>query len=116
EKDKEAGGKGGKGGKGGGKGIKGGQPASPPKVGLNKVTWSTFLVGNAGGKGGGGFGGGKGGGFGGARGAPPGVYRVVLNVDGQEYTTTVRLEADPNVPRNGAADEQEPFLDFRKIN
>src|SRR5205823_3937953 len=98
-----------------GGGVKGRQPTSPPKVGLNKVTWSTFLPPAAGKDGGGGFGGkgggggggggkgggGFGGGFGGARGAPPGVYRVVLNVDGQELATTLRLEADPNVPRSG---------------
>src|SRR5262249_33832020 len=29
---------------------------------------------------------------------PAGVYRVVLNVDGQEFSQTVRVEADPAVP------------------
>jgi len=90
----------------------GGQPASAPKVGLNKVTWSTFLAANAGGRavaavveaaraavdraalrG--------------ARGAPPGVYRVVLNVDGRSTRRPSAWKADPNVLRNGAADEED---------
>ena len=41
---------------------------------------------------------------------------MVLTVDGQEFTTTLRLEADPNVPRSGTAEDDEPLLDFRKIN
>jgi uncharacterized membrane protein YgcG len=44
--------------------------------------------------GGGGRRGGRGGGGGGAA-VGPGVYRVVLTVDGEEMTRTVRVEADP---------------------
>jgi hypothetical protein len=48
-----------------------------------------------------------GGGFGG-RPVPPGMYRVVLSVDGQDYTQDLRVEADPSAP-NGViiADEDE---------
>lgn len=49
--------------------------------------------------GGGGFGGF--GGFGGA--VPFGSYRVILTVDGQEYSQVVKVEADPNLPANIAA-------------
>jgi photosystem II stability/assembly factor-like uncharacterized protein len=76
------------------------------RKGLNKAAWPMTLnagdakggaKGGKGGKGGGGgFGGGKGG-FGGNA-APSGSYRVVLTVDGKEYSTSVRIENDPNVP------------------
>ena len=40
--------------------------------------------------------------------AAPGVYRVVLTVDGKEFTQTLLVERDPNVPRDAiAADELE---------
>jgi hypothetical protein len=29
---------------------------------------------------------------------PPGLYRVVLSVDGKDYTQTIRIEPDPNAP------------------
>jgi hypothetical protein len=35
------------------------------------------------------------GGFGGGLAVAPGLYRIVLTVDGQEYTQPVRVEADP---------------------
>ncbi len=50
-----------------------------------------------GGPGGGGFGGGRGG-FGGGVTVAPGVYRVVLTVDGKEFTRPVRVMADPSAP------------------
>jgi photosystem II stability/assembly factor-like uncharacterized protein len=115
------GGGGGKGGKGGMGGGAGGPQLPPNKQGVHVVRWNMMKDvkdgggGGMGGKGGGGFGGG---GFGGAafNAAPPGVYRVVLNVDGQEYTTTLRIEADPNVPlRPGAPEEEEFAIDPRKI-
>jgi hypothetical protein len=34
---------------------------------------------------------------------PPGVYRIVLNVDGQEFSQPLRIEADPNASTNGIA-------------
>jgi hypothetical protein len=39
---------------------------------------------------------------------PPGMYRVVPSVDGQDYTQDLRVEADPSAP-NGViiADEEE---------
>jgi photosystem II stability/assembly factor-like uncharacterized protein len=91
----------------------------PAKAGLNKVTWSTFRqLTDQPKKGGGKGGGGGGGGFPGfqqqAR-VPAGTYRVVLTVDGQEFTTTVRVEADPNVPPRGVAEDEEPFVDPRKF-
>jgi photosystem II stability/assembly factor-like uncharacterized protein len=29
---------------------------------------------------------------------PPGLYRIVLNVDGKDYTQTIRVEPDPSIP------------------
>jgi photosystem II stability/assembly factor-like uncharacterized protein len=89
--------------------------------GLHRLTWNLALAGEGGGFGGfGGFGGGmgkggfKGGkgkgqaakgdeqppplgvpGFAGGRAAPAGTYRVVLTVDGREFSQVLRLEADP---------------------
>ncbi len=65
--------------------MPGGQapPATPPRGGP---------PGGGRGFGGGGFGGG------GARPVPAGTYRVVLTVDGQEFTQTVRIVTDPNAP------------------
>ncbi len=63
------------------------------------------------GGGGGGFGGGGGGfgGGGGLRPVPPGMYRIVLTVDGKEYAQSVRVEPDPNTPPGeiASADAQE---------
>ncbi len=100
--------------------------------GLHKVTWDMtrpadgkgpgeFGMGGGMGGGKGGFGGGKGGGgkgkggfpaggfpggFGGRQ-VPPGEYRVVLTVDGREYSQTVRIEGEPagGFGRFGADDE-----------
>ena len=79
------------------------------------MTWSTFRQmadqpKKGGGKGGGGFPG-----FQQQARVPPGTYRVVLTVDGQDYSTTVRVEADPNVPQRGVAEDEPPFVDPRKI-
>ena len=41
------------------------------------------------------------------RAAGPGSYRIVLNVDGQEYSQTIRLQRDPNAPPSIAAEEDE---------
>jgi len=113
---------GGGGGKGGGKGGGAGAGKEPSvKPGVHQVTWNMSLPakdgkgGGKGGKGGGGFGGG---GFGGAafNQAPAGLYRVVMTVDGKQFSTTVRIEADPNVPARPNAGEVEPVIDVRKIN
>ncbi len=73
--------------------------------GLHRVAWNlTRVPERGGGPGGpGGPGGGPGGRGAGGRGgfgegglpAPPGMYRVVLTVDGEELTQPVRVEADP---------------------
>jgi photosystem II stability/assembly factor-like uncharacterized protein len=96
--------------------------------GLHWVTWDLTQAGGGTGRGGrGGFGqppaateqppgsetdqprgpGGPGG-FGG-RPVAPGTYKVVLTVDGKELTQTVRVEADPSVPRSptGAEEDEE---------
>ena len=105
------------------------------KPGLHRVLWNMVRGTDDGKKGGGGMGGkggkggagGGGGGFGGGKGGPggpaairpipPGTYRVVLFVDGQEFTSVVRIEADPNVPpRPDGADDEEQLIDPRKIN
>jgi hypothetical protein len=108
------------------------QSRASGEPGLHKITWNLALTGGGGmGKGGmgrggmgrGGFKGGKGGkgkgteaqppplgvpGFFGGRAAPPGTYRVVLTVDGREFSQVLRLEADPSA-RGGlsAADDGE---------
>jgi hypothetical protein len=92
-----AGGKGGK--KGGGKGFGGGGKGG----GKGAKKQGTEIAPAAAGKGPPPQVGGKGPGFQGAGpgfGTPvlPGTYRVVLTVDGQEYTQTVRVEADPVQP------------------
>jgi hypothetical protein len=47
-------------------------------------------------------------GFAGGRAAPPGTYRVVLNVDGRDFSHVLRLEADPSAHGGlGAADDEE---------
>jgi hypothetical protein len=45
-------------------------------------------------------GGGGRGGFGGAQLVAPGIYRVILTVDGQEFTQTVRVDPDPTLPNH----------------
>jgi photosystem II stability/assembly factor-like uncharacterized protein len=99
--------------------------------GLHHVTWPLTLAGQGGGMGKGGMGmgfkggkgkgqqaGGKSGkdqpaplgvpGFTGGRAASPGTYRVVLNVDGREFSQVLRLEADPSGRGGpGAADDEE---------
>jgi photosystem II stability/assembly factor-like uncharacterized protein len=85
------------------------------KAGLNKTAWDMTAAVNPGkeikmddekkgGKG-------KKGGFGGARRqAPPGEYRVVMNVDGTDFAQTLRLEGDPNAPPGRRlADEEVPL-------
>jgi photosystem II stability/assembly factor-like uncharacterized protein len=39
--------------------------------------------------------------------AAPGMYRVVLTVDGKEQSQGLRIEADPTLPQNLIADEEE---------
>jgi hypothetical protein len=57
----------------------------------------------------GGFGRGGFGGFGGQP-VPPGTYRVVLTVDGKEYSQVVRVESDPNYPNvDLIASEEEEY-------
>jgi len=38
---------------------------------------------------------------------PAGIYRVVLNIDGQELTQTIRVDADPTMPA-GTASQDDP--------
>ncbi|HQR06868.1 MAG TPA: PDZ domain-containing protein [Gemmatales bacterium] len=55
----------------------------------------------------GGVGGGPGGrGFGGAV-VPPGIYGVILTVDGKEYKQTIQVVGDPNVPEAFRLSEEE---------
>ncbi len=59
---------------------------------------------------GGGFGGF--GGFGGGRRVPAGTYKLVLNVDGEEFNQTIRVETDPNIPPALAAEQEAQGWDF----
>lgn len=72
-------------------------------AGLHKVSWNTLQGPVGGGKGGKGGGGKKGGqGLQGPRAVPPGMCRVVLEVDGNGFganlASSLRIEGDPNVP------------------
>ena len=77
------------------------------KAGEQKGTDPKTAQGKGGfqGKGGQGQGGGFAGGF--RTSVPPGTYKVVLTVDGQQYTSTVRVEADPNMPNAIGITQQE---------
>ncbi|MBI3821751.1 MAG: PDZ domain-containing protein [Planctomycetes bacterium] len=80
------------------------------KAGLNKTTWDmTRPLGDGAKDDEKKVGKGKKGGFGplARRFASPGEYRVVMNVDGVEQTTTLRLEADPNIPAGSRPAEEE---------
>jgi photosystem II stability/assembly factor-like uncharacterized protein len=46
------------------------------------------------------------GGFQAVSAAPPGMYRVVLVVDGKEYSQPLKLEADPTLPTTITTDEE----------
>jgi S1-C subfamily serine protease/photosystem II stability/assembly factor-like uncharacterized protein len=84
----------------------------PKTVGLHRGTWEitrgsgSFDGGRAGRGGGFGGGGGGRGGFGGG-GVLPGLYRVVLTVDGTEYAQAVTVENDPNAPKDLISIEEE---------
>jgi photosystem II stability/assembly factor-like uncharacterized protein/tetratricopeptide (TPR) repeat protein len=84
--------------------------ATPKEPGLHRITWDRRRAVNpiagaisqigGGQRGQGGRGGGRG-----ARSllVEPGSYRVVLTVDGKEYASTVKVEADPESPISPAA-------------
>jgi photosystem II stability/assembly factor-like uncharacterized protein len=91
--------------------------------GLHKAVWDLARLPNArpagaaapgGGRFGGGGGGGGGGfgGFGGGAPIQPGTYRVVLVVDGQEFSQAVRVEADPTAPAGLISADQEEDEDM----
>jgi len=44
---------------------------------------------------------------GGGRAVPPGLYRVILTVDGREYAQTLRIERDPTLPPNLETEDDE---------
>jgi photosystem II stability/assembly factor-like uncharacterized protein len=51
------------------------------------------------------------GGFGRAQAVSPGTYRVVLTVDGKDFSETVRVEPDPNAPIIELAADDEELTD-----
>ena len=72
------------------------------------TTPRTGPPGGGGATGGGATGGGRGpSGFGGGGSVGPGMYRVVLDVDGREYAQSIKIEADPVIPNAIAAEEME---------
>src|SRR5205814_1428167 len=82
--------------------------------GMYRVAWDLARLPNAaartGAGGGGGRAGGGGGGFGGFNLGPPaqpGVYRVVLTVDGQEFTQALRIEGEAGAIGNLIAEEED---------
>jgi photosystem II stability/assembly factor-like uncharacterized protein len=98
---------GGRGAGGGGRGAGGAGGGQPGGAGGGQPGGAGGQPGGAGGQPGGaggqpgggrGAGGGGGRGFGGGPAAPPGMYRVVLTVDGKEYVQSLKLEGDPNLP------------------
>jgi photosystem II stability/assembly factor-like uncharacterized protein len=54
---------------------------------------------------------GRPGGFGRAAAVTPGMYRVVLSVDGKEFSETVRVEPDPSAPVIEIAADEETMMD-----
>ncbi len=79
-------------------------------AGLQHVSWNLRRGGAGGGRGGrgggGGFGGGGRGGFGGAP-VSAGMYRVVLTVDGTEFSQGLKVEIDPALAGTSFAAEEE---------
>ena len=61
------------------------------------------------GGGGGGFGG-----FGGGQQAPSGIYRVVLTVDGHEFTQALRVEGEVNGQGGGIAEDEDENEEMEK--
>jgi photosystem II stability/assembly factor-like uncharacterized protein len=122
----------------GGKPVRTFDVAKFTDAGLHRITWAQPPEGKTGGKGGKGKGqfkgkgkgqppagteqkkkgGGQTGGFAGPGGAlvKPGVYRVILVADGQEFTQTLVVEPDPN-QRGGEiiTDEAEEELRWRRL-
>lgn len=46
--------------------------------------------------------------------APPGLYRVILSVDGQEYAQNLKLEADPIAPQPSIAEDEAELTDEQR--
>ena len=88
------GGRGAGGGGGGGRGAGGGGGRGAGGGGGGAPGGGAPGGGAPGGGGPGGGGGGRGG-FGGANFLPPGMYRIVLTVDGKEYSQGLKIEGDP---------------------
>ncbi|HEV3204156.1 MAG TPA: PDZ domain-containing protein [Gemmataceae bacterium] len=94
-------------------GRPGGTPAQPPMAQPGETAPATQTPVETpqeqaprGGPGGfGGFGGR--GGFGGGQQVPPGMYRVVLTVDGKEFTQGLRVEGDAGAPATIFADDDD---------
>ena len=89
--------------------------------GLHRSTWDLARLPQGRPTGGGGAGGGRGGagpggpgGFGGGPAAQAGTYRIVLTVDGQEYTQGLTVVADPTVASSGISADQEEEFDERE--
>jgi len=95
---------GGRRGQGGGAGTGGGRGQAAAGGTGGAATAQT--QGTPGGAGGGGGGGPGGRGFGGAV-VPPGIYGVILTVDGKEYKQTIQVVGDPNVPEAFRLSEEE---------
>jgi photosystem II stability/assembly factor-like uncharacterized protein len=73
--------------------------------GLHKLSWTT-VIGPQPGRGRGGRGRGRR--VGGFRLAPPGMYRIVLTVDGKDFTQSLKIEPDPTLPPDKVAQPQSP--------
>jgi hypothetical protein len=89
--------------------------SGPAEPGLHRVNWNLMRASARPPRGAGGppaFGGrgGRGGMFGGAP-VPVGNYRVILSVDGKEFTQGVRIEADPNAPKGEVASVEDGIDD-----
>jgi hypothetical protein len=121
-----AGGGGGRGGPGGGRrgggGAGGGGAAQPPAGGAATPQQPPAGGGapgaqpGGGGGGRGGFGGGFGGFGGGGQLVAPGNYRIVLTVDGKEYSQSLRVEADPSAPTSSdIAGGEEEIIDEEEV-
>jgi photosystem II stability/assembly factor-like uncharacterized protein len=108
----------GTGGRGGSGRGTGGRAEGATERGTGEQPTATATPGQTRGGPGSGQQGGTGGRFGGTQGGPPapaGMYRVVLVVDGQEYSQGLRVEADPTAPAGAVLVEEEEIDEEEEV-
>ncbi|MBM4000143.1 MAG: PDZ domain-containing protein [Planctomycetes bacterium] len=87
------------------------EPRAQAEGGRAGQATETSGSGGPGGRAGGGPGAGSRGFGGGARPVPAGSYRVLLTVDGKEFSQVVRVERDPGAPADAVGVEEQEWTD-----